>query len=48
MIPTPNSVSKKTLSQSTRKEGMLTLFEDGMTKAANGLTTEEEVRRVAL
>ncbi|MFW5838158.1 MAG: GspE/PulE family protein [Desulfovibrionaceae bacterium] len=31
-----------------RKEGMLTLFEDGMAKASQGLTTEEEVRRVAL
>lgn len=31
-----------------RKEGMLSLLEDGMTKAAKGLTTEEEVRRVAM
>lgn len=31
-----------------RKEGMLTLFEDGMAKVAKGLTTEEEVRRVAV
>ena len=36
------------ISSAAQKEGMLTLFEDGMAKAAEGLTTEEEIRRVAL
>ena len=30
-----------------RGEGMQTLFEDGMAKVADGITTEEEIRRVA-
>jgi general secretion pathway protein E len=30
-----------------RRQGMQTLFEDGMTKVASGITTAEEIRRVA-
>ena len=30
-----------------REEGMITMFTDGMVKVKLGLTTEEEVRRVA-
>jgi type IV pilus assembly protein PilB len=34
------------ISEVARTEGMQTMFEDGMAKVADGITTEEEVRRV--
>lgn len=40
--------SSSEIEQAAKKAGMKTLFEDGMTKAQAGITTEEEVRRVAL
>jgi general secretion pathway protein E len=43
-----NQASAADIAAQGRKEGMLTLLEDGLAKAARGLTTEEEVRRVAL
>ncbi|MDK2957090.1 MAG: ral secretion pathway protein [Desulfovibrionales bacterium] len=43
-----NQASAADIASQGQKEGMLTLLEDGMAKAARGLTTEEEVRRVAL
>lgn len=36
------------IKEAAKKAGMVTLFEDGMTKAKAGITTEDEVRRVAL
>lgn len=40
--------SVKEFEDAAKQAGMQTLFEDGMTKVQAGLTTEEEVRRVAL
>ena len=39
-------VSSKEISAQAKKEGMKTLLDDAMTKAAEGLTTLEEVVRV--
>ncbi len=41
------NASKEELTKQAKKEGFLTMFQDGMTKAANGVTTIEEVYRVA-
>ncbi len=40
------SVSTEKLQEQAKKEGMLTMLEDGIMKAAKGLTTIEEVLRV--
>jgi type IV pilus assembly protein PilB len=41
-----NRASSKEISAQAKKEGMKTLLDDAMTKAAEGLTTLEEVVRV--
>lgn len=45
LIPSPD-FSLAVLEAQTRKDGMITMFEDGIRKAAQGLTTIEEVLRV--
>ncbi len=42
-----NKVDANQLAAAARQSGMLSLYEDGMLKAAQGLTTESEVHRVA-
>lgn len=42
------SATAKTIEDQAKKEGMLTMIEDGIFKAAQGLTTIEEVLRVTL
>ena len=39
--------SSKEIWESAKRQGSKTLFEDGMEKVKNGITTLEEVRRVA-
>ncbi len=39
--------SKETITQEARKDGFITMFEDGLSKASRGLTTLEEIYRVA-
>jgi len=41
-----NKASTKELSEQAKKQGMLTMFEDGFMKAKNGITTIEEILRV--
>lgn len=41
-----NSANADEIEEQAQKEGMLTLFEDGLFKAAQGITTIEEVLRV--
>lgn len=41
-----NRVSAEEIEKQAKKEGMLTMFEDGLVKAAKGITSLEEVLRV--
>ena len=43
-----DKASEYDIKEQARKEGMLTLREDGLTKARAGVTTLEEVARVTI